>query len=394
MSAIQGTILYNRPMELKILTSIDAVDADQWNALTGTANPFLRYEFLSALERNACVGERHGWLPRHLLASDDSGRLTGAVPMYLKDNSYGEFVFDWSWADAYQRAGLSYYPKSVVAVPYTPATGPRILTTGGDDADDVANQLIQLAREWSENERLSSLHCLFTDKNDTRRLKEQGFLLRLGCQFHWQNQGYRDFDDYLSCFSSHKRKKVRRERRHVQQASIEIRTVHGQQASEPEIEVMYDFYRSTFEKKWGHPTLTLDFFREIAGTMGEQLLFFIARKNRRIVAGAICFRSDDTLYGRHWGCYDDYHSLHFETCYYQGIDYCIRHGLKAFEPGAQGEHKISRGFLPTPTWSAHWIRQRRFRYIIARFLEQETEAMRDYMDELSGHSPFKQGQAA
>jgi predicted N-acyltransferase len=362
--------------------------------VAGTNNPFLRHEFLSALERHACVGQRHGWLPRHLLAFDDSGRLTGAVPMYLKDNSYGEFVFDWSWADAYQRAGLSYYPKSVVAVPYTPATGPRILTAGGDDADQIADQLIQLAREWSESEQLSSLHYLFTDHRDTRRLKDHGFLLRLGCQFHWQNRGYRDFDDYLSCFSSHKRKKVRRERRQVQEAGIEIRIVNGLQASHADIETMFDLYRSTFDRKWGHATLTLDFFRDIATTMGEQLLFFIASKNRRIEAGAICLRSDDTLYGRHWGCYRDYHSLHFETCYYQGIDYCIRHGLRLFEPGAQGEHKISRGFLPTPTWSAHWIRHSGFRGIIARFLEQEKDAMRDYMDELSERSPYKPGQAA
>ena len=381
-------------MELKILTSIAEVDAGQWNRVAGTANPFLRYEFLSALEDNTCVGERHGWLPRHLLAFDESGRLTGAVPMYLKDNSYGEFVFDWSWADAYQRTGLPYYPKSVVAVPYTPASGPRILTAGSDNADDVAEQLIKLTREWSNSEQLSSLHYLFTDKTDTRRLKEQGFLLRLGCQFHWQNQGYRDFDDYLSCFSSRKRKKVRRERRHVEQAGIEIRTVHACQASDLEIEVMYDFYRSTFEKKWGYPSLTLEFFRDIAATMGEQLLFFIASKQQHIVAGAICFRSDTTLYGRHWGCNGNYHSLHFEACYYQGIDYCIRHGLKAFEPGAQVEHKISRVFLPTPTWSAHWIRQREFHDVIARHLAQETAAMRDYMDELSAHSPFKQGQAA
>ena len=381
-------------MELKILTSIAEVDAGQWNRVAGTANPFLRYEFLSALESNTCVGERHGWLPRHLLAFDENGHLTGAVPMYLKDNSYGEFVFDWSWADAYQRTGLPYYPKSVVAVPYTPASGPRILTAGSDDADDVAGQLIKLTREWSNSEQLSSLHYLFTDKTDTQRRKEQGFLLRLGCQFHWQNQGYRDVDDYLSSCSSRKRTKVRRERRRVEQAGIEIRAVHARQASDLEIEVMHDFYRSTFEKKWGYPTLTLEFFREIAATMGEQLLFFIASKQQRIVAGAICFRSDTTLYGRHWGCNDTYHSLHFEACYYQGIDYCIRHGLQVFEPGAQGEHKISRGFLPTPTWSAHWIRQREFRDVIARHLVQETAAMRDYMDELSAHSPFKQGQAA
>lgn len=381
-------------MELKIQTSINAIDADQWNALAGTANPFLRHEFLHALERHHCVGRVHGWLPRHLLAIDGDGRLTGAVPMYLKDNSYGEFVFDWAWADAYQRAGLPYYPKSVVAVPYTPASGPRILTAAGPESNSIAGQLIAMARDWSEHQQLSSLHWLFTDSQDTRRLQDQGFLLRLGCQFHWQNRGYRDFDDYLSGFSSHKRKKVRRERRQVQQAGIEIHTVTGQQASDVEIETMFDLYRSTFDRKWGHATLTLGFFRDIATTMGEQLLFFIARKGQRIEAGAICFRSGDTLYGRHWGCYRHYHSLHFETCYYQGIDYCIRHGLRFFEPGAQGEHKISRGFLPTPTWSAHWIEHRGFRDAIARFLDHETHAMRDYMAELSEHSPYKQGQAA
>ncbi len=380
-------------MELKILPTLDAIGRDAWNALSGTANPFLRYEFLAALENNQCVGEGQGWLPRHL-AAYESGRLVGAAPLYLKDNSYGEFVFDWSWADAYQRAGLPYYPKSVVTVPYTPATGPRILTAADTDRDRVAEALIQLAQDWSASENLSSLHWLFTGADDTRRLENQGLLLRLGCQFHWRNQGYRDFNDYLDGFNSRKRKKVRRERRYVQQAGIEIRTVHGQEATAADIETMHAFYHSTFDRKWGHATLNLEFFHDIAASMGEQLVFMIASKDRRDVAGAICLRSDDTLYGRHWGCREDYHSLHFEACYYQGIDYCIRHGLRHFEPGAQGEHKISRGFLPTPTWSAHWIRDDRFRAIIGRFLQQETVAMRDYMQELGERSPFRQGQAA
>jgi len=380
-------------MDLQVLTAIDEVDRDAWNAVSGTDSPFLRHEFLAALEHNHCVGPRYGWLPRHL-AAFEHGRLVGAVPLYVKDNSYGEFVFDWSWADAYQRAGLPYYPKAVVAVPYTPATGPRILTAADADRDSVADSLINLARDWSQSEQLSSLHWLFTDADDTRRLAQQGLSLRLGCQFHWHNRGYRDFDDFLDGFNSRKRKKVRRERRYVEQAGIDIRIVHGHEASDLELEVMHEFYHTTFDKKWGHATLNLGFFREIAASMGEQLVLVIASKAGRIVAGAICLRGGDTLYGRHWGCYEDYHSLHFEACYYQGIDYCIAHGLHSFEPGAQGEHKISRGFLPTPTWSAHWIADERFRGIIDRFLHQETAAMRDYMEELAGHSPFRQGEAA
>jgi len=376
-------------MKLTLLNSIEEVTADQWNAVSGTGNPFLRYEFMAALERNGCVGEKHGWLPHHLAAFDDEETLLGVVPMYLKDNSYGEFVFDWSWAEAYQRAGLSYYPKSVVAIPYTPTPGPRILVRPDACRETVSTQLIELGRAWSQSEELSSLHWLFTDATDTAQLSKQGFLLRLGCQFHWENRNYRDFDDYLSNFNARKRKKVRRERRYVQEQEIELVTVHGHEASDLQLRTMHDFYRCTFEKKWGHPTLTLEFFHDVAQTMGEQLVFFIAQKQQEMVAAAICFRGDDTLYGRHWGCYADYHSLHFEACYYQGIEYCIKHNLKIFQPGAQGEHKISRGFLPTPTWSAHWIANEQFRELIARFLDHETAAMHDYIKELGQRSPFR-----
>ncbi|MGD8843413.1 MAG: GNAT family N-acetyltransferase [Gammaproteobacteria bacterium] len=380
-------------MRLEVCNAITDIGPDAWNAVSGTASPFLRYEFLAALENNGCVGERYGWLPNYLTAFDQ-GRLVGAVPLYIKDNSYGEFVFDWAWADAYQRAGLAYYPKAVVAIPYTPAPGPRILTAAQTDRDEVVVQLTTLAREWSQSQGLSSLHWLFTDERDTRSLEAEGLLLRLGCQFHWHNQGYRDFEDYLDGFTARKRKKVRRERRYVQDAGIAIRVVHGHEASDEELAVMHEFYRSTFDKKWGHATLNLGFFREIAATMGEQLVFVIASLGNEILAGAICLRGSDTLYGRHWGCRAEYHSLHFEACYYQGIDYCIRHGLARFEPGAQGEHKISRGFLPTPTWSAHWIAHPGFREVIGRYLQQETAGMLDYMQELAEHSPFRRGAAA
>ncbi|HHO68747.1 MAG TPA: N-acetyltransferase [Gammaproteobacteria bacterium] len=375
-------------MRLQILSAAADVTADQWNAVAGTDYPFLRHEFVHALEANGCVGEAHGWLPRHLAAFDDDGRLTGLVPLYLKDNSYGEFVFDWAWADAYERNGLRYYPKAVVAVPYTPATGPRILT-GPEHRPETAATLVALARDWAQAEGLSSLHWLFTDARDTRLLADHGYLLRLGCQFHWHNAGYRDFEDFLAGLSSRKRKKIRRERRQVAEAGIELQVVHGNEADEEQLATMHAFYRATFDRKWGHATLTEGFFRDIARDMGDQLVLVFAHLGTEAVAGAICLRSADTLYGRHWGCRADYHSLHFEACYYQGIDYCIRHGLARFEPGAQGEHKISRGFLPTPTWSAHWIADSGFRGAIGRFLEQETPAMREYIEDMSEHSPYK-----
>ena len=375
-------------MRLQILSAAADVTADQWNAVAGTDYPFLRHEFVHALEANGCVGEAHGWLPRHLAAFDDDGRLAGLVPLYLKDNSYGEFVFDWAWADAYERNGLRYYPKAVVAVPYTPATGPRILT-GPEHRPETAAALVALARDWAQAEGLSSLHWLFTDARDTRLLADHGYLLRLGCQFHWHNAGYRDFEDFLAGLSSRKRKKIRRERRQVAEAGIELQVVHGNEADEEQLATMHAFYRATFDRKWGHATLTEGFFRDIARDMGDQLVLVFAHLGTEAVAGAICLRSADTLYGRHWGCRADYHSLHFEACYYQGIDYCIRHGLARFEPGAQGEHKISRGFLPTPTWSAHWIADSGFRGAIGRFLEQETPAMREYIEDMSEHSPYK-----
>ncbi|HHJ13904.1 MAG TPA: N-acetyltransferase [Gammaproteobacteria bacterium] len=376
-------------MRFALLQSIDQVTPAQWNALAGKDDPFLRFEFLNALEKTACVGKHWGWLPRHLAAFDEDGRLVGAAPMYEKHNSYGEFVFDGAWADAWERAGGCWHPKAVVAIPYTPAPGRRLLVRPGADGQDIASGLIERARSFSAQTGYSSLHWLFPTPADAGRLRQAGFLMRLGCQFHWRNAGYRDFEDFLAGFTARKRKKVRRERRQVAEQGIELHTLHGHEASEEDIRLMHDFYRITFDRKWGYATLTKDFFRAIARDMGEQLVCFLARRRGRPLAGAICFRSDDTLYGRHWGCYEEIPGLHFETCYYQGIEYCIRHGLRHFQPGAQGEHKISRGFLPTQTWSAHWIGDPGFRALVARFLEQETPAMREYIAELATRSPFR-----
>lgn len=377
-------------MTVRILGSLEDVSATQWNALTDGSFPFVHHEFLVALERHNAVGELYGWYPQYLVI-EEQGQLVAAAPMYIKDNSYGEFVFDWAWADAYHRSGLQYYPKMVVAIPYTPATGPRLLVHPDKDYASYAQQLIDAATIHSEQTGMSSLHWLFTDERDTRQFKtDPRYLMRLGCQYHWHNHGYRDFDDYLSHFTASKRKKIRRERRMVQEQSIEIEIRHGDEMEPQHWEIYHDFYRSTFERKSGIPTLSREFFMEIGKTMPRNVVVVMALYNKEYVAAAFNIRGSDTLYGRHWGCSQEFHSLHFEACYYQGLDYCIAHGLQRFEPGAQGEHKISRGFLPTPTWSAHWIAHEGFREGLTRYLDHETETMEHYIDELQDHSPFKQ----
>jgi predicted N-acyltransferase len=376
-------------MRAGVINRLDELADGQWNRVAGTRNPFLRFEFLAALERHRCVGEAFGWYPQHLVVYDDDGELAGVAPLYLKDNSYGEFVFDWSWADAYQRSGRRYYPKLVSAIPYTPVTGPRLLVRVGADRAAVIDALVHKALELTRETGCSSLHWLFTDGGDTDTLLNYGLLRRTGCHFHWHNREYRTFDDFLQQLNSRKRKKIRRERRSVDDAGIRMEIIHGNEASEELWETMYRFYRSTFERKSGIATLSRDFFHDICQTMGEQVVLVCAREGRRTVAGAINLRSDTALYGRHWGCSDHYHNLHFETCYYQGIDYCIEHKLSLFEPGAQGEHKISRGFLPILTWSAHWIEDVPFREAVSRFLANEHELMLDYHNEMSTYSPYR-----
>jgi predicted N-acyltransferase len=377
-------------MRAGVINRLDDLAEGQWNRVAGTRNPFLRSEFLAALERHGCVGEAFGWYPQHLVVYDDDGELAGAAPLYLKDNSYGEFVFDWSWADAYQRTGRAYYPKLVSAIPYTPVTGPRLLVRAGADRAGVIHALVHKSLDLTRETGSSSLHWLFTDEGDTQALLDAGLLRRTGCHFHWHNSAYRSFDDFLRRLTSRKRKKLRRERRYVMDAGICMETVHGDEASEELWATLHRFYRSTFEQKAGIATLSLDFFLDICQTMGEQLVLVYARDGKRVVAGAINLRSDTALYGRHWGCSDRYHSLHFETCYYQGIDYCIEQGLSLFEPGAQGEHKISRGFLPTLTWSVHWLEDPPFREAVSRFLANEHELMLEYHKDMNACSPYRQ----
>jgi predicted N-acyltransferase len=375
-------------MRLRVqrLSSLTTVAAEAWNALAGD-NPFLKHEFLLALERSGCVGPGTTWLPTYLVASDDLGPV-GALPLYIKYDSRGEFVFDWSWADAYERAGRNYYPKLVAAVPFTPATGARLLVRPGAESS-VAAALLRAARELTVELGASSLHVLFPTPDERALLESEGLLARKSCQFHWHNDGYKDFDDFLSRFSSAKRKKAKRERRRIAEAGVAFEHLRGHEPRASDWDAIFDCYSRTFEQRGRAPYLNRAFFEEIATTMPDNLLIVLARYGSEPIATAICFRSNDTLYGRYWGSVADFHSLHFETCYYQGIEYCIREGLRTFEPGTQGEHKISRGFTPEETWSYHWLRDAEFHAAVAHFLRRETRHVDAYMTELDEHVPYR-----
>jgi predicted N-acyltransferase len=378
-------------MKIVFADTIASVNGAHWNALAGDANPFIQHDFLLALEQHDCL-EQWGWYPQHCLLYDEE-TLIGACPAYLKDNSYGEFVFDWAWADAYQKHGLEYYPKLVCSIPFTPAQGPRLLTKQdyvNTDGNIIApatikKGLIDALIAYSENKQLSSAHFLFCENDDIEQLSEAELMLRYDYQFHWANDDYQSFDDFLSRLTSKRRKNIKRERRKVAQSNVKIEVLHGAQLNDEQWQQLYAYYRVTFLKKSGAPTLTLEFFKAVA----DKLRAVFAYHEGRTVAAAICFEGKDKLYGRHWGCSDDYDSLHFEVCYYTGIEYCIDQQLKIFEPGAQGEHKIWRGFLPTKTRSAHWIANTDFRPAIADFLQREAAAMKHHGEILLESSPYK-----
>jgi predicted N-acyltransferase len=368
---------------------IDELDAAQWNALGRDDQPFLSHEFLSALARHGAVGGRSGWHPRYLAARHD-GRLVGAVPLYLKDHSFGEFVFDWAWAGAYERNGLRYYPKLVAAVPFTPVTGPRLLLSGGPLRDDTARRLIEGALGQVSATGASSLHWLFTAAPDAARLEAAGLMPRHGCQFHWENPGYDDFDQFLGALSSRHRKKIRAERRSVEALhGLAVEALAGDRMPERALGAFHRFYVSTFIRKGNRPPLTLGFLRDVAARLGDRTLFIMAREGDEYVAGALFFVGRDTLYGRNWGADDHYRNLHFELCYYRAMQYCIDRGLRRFEAGAQGEYKVQRGFAPARTCSAHWLADERFAAAVASFLAEERGAIEDYMADMRTHLPFK-----
>ncbi len=384
-------------MQITTTDRLDSVPAEAWNALVGPdSNPFLSHAFLAGLERHGCLGERWGWLPRHILIHEE-GLLVAALPLYLKFNSYGELVFDWNWADAYRRSGREYYPKMVSTTPYTPVTAPRRLIHPEADQEmlEVALHaaLLELARQFE----VSSVHLLFPPETELTRMQAQHqealpLLTRCDVQFHWHNQGFADFDDHLARFNASGRKKVKRERRRVQEAGITVEVLHGHELDAAAWDDWQRFYESTFDKRGGYATLSRAFFAELGAQLGERVVVIFARYEGQRVAGALLLKSDDTLYGRHWGCDEEFHSLHFELCYYQGIEYAIAKGLKHFEPGAQGEHKVWRGFEPTLTWSAHWLADADFSAAIAAHLVNERRHMQRYREEMVGHLPFRQAE--
>jgi predicted N-acyltransferase len=372
-------------VKARIARSLAEVDAAGWNALPGAERPFLRHEFLLALEQSGCACPATGWDARHVLLEDGQGRLQAALPLYLKPHSWGEFVFDFAWAEAYQRAGLRYYPRLVAAIPFTPATGPRLLA-----ADDAGRaRLLAEARAHMESLGASSLHVLFPRGADRGWLESQELLPRLDCQFHWRNDGYGSFDDFLAGFTAEKRKKLRRERRRVAEAGIECRTLLGAELDEPLLDTIYRLHAITFAR-YGHaPYLNRDFFARIAQSMPDALVVELALRRGEAVACSISLRGPDALFGRYWGASGEYHSLHFELCYYRGIEYCIREGLARFEPGTQGEHKLLRGFLPTPVWSFHEIADPRFARAIAGWLARERAGRREWLAAAASHLPFR-----
>ncbi len=376
-------------MRVRILQQIDDVAAGDWNRLAGTAQPFLRHEFLSALESSGATGAGTGWTAQHLVISAGDGSLAGAMPLYLRTDSWGEFVFDFAWADAYRRAGLPYFPKLIAAVPFTPVAGPRLLVAPGLERALVRRQLLDAALAHARDIQASSLHILFPEEAEARELQARGLLLRKDCQFHWHNRGYASFEEFLGGFTAAKRKKVKRERRRIAEAGITFRILTGSEISDALWSEIMPLYASTFARRGREPYLNEAFFRRIARTLPEQLIVVLALARQTPVAVAILFQGEDTLYGRYWGSSGDYHSLHFETCYYQGIDYCIARGLRRFEPGTQGEHKIARGFVPQEVWSTHWLADARFATAVEHYLDREREHIDQYMDLVQDHVPYR-----
>ncbi len=375
-------------MNHRLLPAIDAVAAQDWNALDGAQAPFLTHEFLAALERTQCVTRTGGWQPAHLALHDARG-LAAAMPLYRKSHSWGEFVFDFSWAQAYARHGLDYYPKLLAAEPFTPATGPRFHVRPDLDRATTVTQVLQALRDELTRASISSAHVLFVDERDRAALQQAGWLMRRDCQFHWYNQGYTDFEQYLASFTADKRKKAKRERRRCAEAGIEFRTLYGPELDAKLLDEVHALHASTFARHGHEPYLNRAFFAEIAQTLGERFMVKLAVHAGTPVAAAVFFWSPQTLYGRYWGAHGDYHSLHFEACYYQGIEFCIEKGIARFEPGTQGEHKVARGFEPTLTWSAHWLTDARFRAAIGDYLEREGPAVDAYAAEVEAHTPFR-----
>jgi len=394
-------------IRLRAANSIGDVSAEAWDACANpqsgpgngaqscasrlSYNPFISHDFLSALEQSGSVRSRTGWQPMHLLAEDSGGTLLGAVPCYAKSHSQGEYVFDHGWADAYERAGGNYYPKLQVSVPFTPATGRRLLVRPGPEADAVRAALADALADICQRSNASSVHVTFMPKDEWDLLGARGYLQRTHRQFHWENAGYESFDAFLAALASRKRKTIRRERAHALENGISVHWLTGSDLTESVWDAFFDFYMETGSRKWGRPYLTRAFYSIVGETMRDRILLVMAKRNGRWIAGALNFIGSDTLFGRHWGATEHHPFLHFELCYYQAIDYAIRHKLARVEAGAQGQHKITRGYLPTTTYSAHYIVDPALRRAVADFLKHERMHIAAEVEELAEAAPFRKG---
>jgi predicted N-acyltransferase len=368
--------------------SIEVVDAlkmeaGQWNRLAN-GDPFLSHEFLTAVHDSGCASSNTGWTPCYILLKED-GALAGAMPLYLKTHSYGEYVFDWAWADAYERHGLEYYPKLLSAVPFTPVTGRRLLAETDEAQDRLVTAALALAREL----RVSSLHCLFSTRDENRRMAAHGMMPRTTVQFHWANRGYGSFVDFLAGFSHDKRKKVRQERRKVSDAGIRFKWLEGDEIRERDWAFFNRCYHQTYREHGSSPYLNLEFFCRIGRNLPQHMVMIVAEREGTAIAASLNVRAAGRMCGRYWGALEHHSALHFETCYYQGIEYCISRGIAAFEGGSRGEHKLARGLMPVETCSAHWLARPEFGNAIEKFLARETSGLETYVDELNERSPFK-----
>ncbi len=378
-------------VEAHVLSSIAQVTAADWDRCAGADNPFVRHAFLSALEESDSSADETGWHPRHIVLKSSAGAVLGAVPMYLKSHSYGEYVFDHGWADAFERAGGRYYPKLQVSVPFTPVTGPRLLAPAGPQADAVRQALLSTCVGLCDQAGVSSLHVTFPPEDEFDLMGEAGLLQRTGIQFHWLNEGYGSFDDFLATLASRKRKQIRKERQAVADAGLTIRALSGPEIEERHWDAFFAFYQTTGSRKWGVPYLTRSFFSLLGERMAEAVVLVMVERDGRPIAGALNLAGVDTLYGRNWGCVEEHRFLHFEACYYRAIDHAIARGLKRVEAGAQGPHKLARGYLPVPTYSAHWVADPGLREAVARYLDHETREIDREIAVLERHGPFRQG---
>jgi hypothetical protein len=378
---------------VKLLPSLAAVDAAQWdlcaNPDPATFNPFVSHAFLKALEDSRAVGRQTGWLPRHLVLEDEAGNVAAAAPAYVKSHSQGEYVFDHGWAEAYTEAGGRYYPKLQISIPFTPVPGPRLLVKPGPRAFADEQLLAAAAIEVARQGGLSSVHLTFLSSDTAARLRALGFLTRTGQQFHWQNREYSSFDDFLATLASRKRKAIRKERESAIAPGIDIERVTAGEITEAHWDAMFAFYMDTGNRKWGRPYLNRAFFSELGKAMPERCLLVLAKRDGRYIAGALNFIGGDCLYGRYWGAIEHHPALHFEVCYYQAIDFAIRSGLARVEAGAQGEHKLARGYLPVETYSAHWIADPSLRRAVERFLRQERDMVTRYAADLTELGPYR-----